>query len=221
MSKKIVTGMVRFSYLNAFKPRLNTLSNKNEYSTQILIPKSDTATIAAIKAAVAEAIADKFGGKRPPGLRNPLKDGDAPVAEGMTALSKEYDDHYFISAKCSEDRPPQIVDADGQAILSAQEFGSGDYGRVSLTAYGYDQKVNKGVSFWLNNIQFLEKGEALDGRTTAAEDFAEPVRAAKTTARPTRQTPTPSGRPLRGKVAAPPPPVDDNDGDPGADEDWT
>jgi len=184
MGKKVVTGLVRFAYFNAFKPRLNELSGKSEYSTQILIPKTDKATLAAIRAAITEAITDKFNGKRPAGLRNPLKDGDADVAEGAKALGAEYEGHFFLSAKCSEDQAPQIVDAEGQDILSSKEFGSGDYGRVSISAYGYDQKVNKGISFWLNNIQFLEKGEPLSGRSNAADDFAEPLAGVKKKAKP-------------------------------------
>ncbi len=215
MSKKVVTGLVRFSYFNAFKPRLNTLSNKSEFSTQILVPKSDVTTIAAIKAAISEAVTDKFGGKRPVGLRNPLKNGDAIVDEGATALGKEYAGHYYFSAKASEDKPPQIVDAEGQSILSAQEFGSGDYGRVSVTFYGYDQKVNKGVSAWLNNIQFLEKGEALDGRSTAEEDFAQPITKPKAAA--PAKVAAPTGK--KPTVAPKKPEVDEPTADDTGDED--
>ena len=176
MSKKVVTGLVRFSFFNVFKARLNDLSGKTEFSTQILVPKTDTATVAALKAAIAEAVKDKFGGKRPPGLRNPLRDGDEPVAEGAKELGPEYAGHYFLSAKCSEDKPPQIVDHEGQDILVGHEWGSGDYGRASITAFAYDMKVNKGVSFWLNNLQLLDKGDSLGGdRADAVSDFATPI----------------------------------------------
>lgn len=212
MAKKVVTGKVRFAYFNGFKARLNDLSGKTEFSTQILIPKTETATVAALKAAVAEALADKFNGKRPPGARNPIKDGDAPVADGSKELGEEYAGCWYISAKCSEDRAPQIVDADGQDILTSNEFGSGDWGRVSVTAFGYDQKVNKGVSFWLNNIQFLEKGEPLSGRSNAADDFGTPI--AKTAAAPAK-TAKPVAKAK--KVAEPEP---DDDGEDASEEEW-
>lgn len=187
MSKKVVTGLVRFSYFNVFKARLNDLSGKTEFSTQILIPKSDTATVAALKAAIAESVKDKFEGKRPPGLRNPLRDGDAPVAEGAKELGPEYAGHYFLSAKCSEDKPPQIVDGEGQDILVGHEWGSGDYGRASITAFAYDMKVNKGVSFWLNNLQLLDKGEPLGGdRADASTDFATPLAGVKAKTKATK-----------------------------------
>jgi hypothetical protein len=218
MAKKVVTGLVRFAYFNGFKARLNELSGKTEFSTQVLIPKSDTATIAALKAAVAEALADKFNGKRPPGARNPIKDGDAPVADGAKELGEEYAGHWYISAKCSEDRAPQVVDSEGQDILSSKEFGSGDWGRVSVTAFGYDQKVNKGVSFWLNNVQFLEKGEPLSGRSNAADDFGTPAPTAAKPAAPAKPA-AKAAAPAKGKKA-PPPPADDDEGGDDGDDEW-
>ena len=58
MSTRVTTGEVRTSYFSALQARKNELSGKDEYSTQILIPKTDTATIAAMKAAAKEALAD-------------------------------------------------------------------------------------------------------------------------------------------------------------------
>lgn len=75
------------------------------------------------------------------------------------------------------------MDANGQDLLGSNDIVSGDFGRVSLNAYAYDQAGNKGVSFGLNNIMLLAKGEALGGaRPSAAADFgisksAEPVAA--------------------------------------------
>ena len=176
MTTKVVTNRVRFSYLNVFAPRLNDLSGKTEFSTQVLVPKSDTATVNALKAALTAALKAKFGDKKPAGIKNPLKDGDAPVAEGGKELGPEYAGHYYFSCKCSADKPPQVVDHEGQALMSAKDFVSGDFGRVSVTAFAYDVKVNKGVSFWLNNVQMLEKGDSLGGgATTAADDFGTPV----------------------------------------------
>jgi len=182
MSTKVVTGKVRFSYLNVFQARLNDLSGKTEFSTQVLVPKSDKATVEAIKTALNEVIKAKFGGKKPAGLKNPLKDGDAVPLEGTKALGPEYAGHYYFSCKCSEDKPPQVVDQEGQAILSSKDFVSGDYGRISVTAFGYDVKVNKGISFWLNNVQKLEDGDGLGGgQSSAAADFGTPIAKAKPT----------------------------------------
>jgi hypothetical protein len=57
-------------------------------------------------------------------------------------------------------------------ILGSQDIVSGDYGRVSLNAYAYDQAGNKGVSYGLNNIMLLSKGDSLGGaKPSAASDF--------------------------------------------------
>lgn len=66
-STKIVTGIVRLSYANVWEPASINGSNP-KYSVSLIIPKSDTKTIADINAAVDAAIKDgaaKFGGQNP------------------------------------------------------------------------------------------------------------------------------------------------------------
>jgi hypothetical protein len=64
------------------------------------------------------------------------------------------------------------VDANGQDLLGSNDIVSGDYGRVSLNAYAYSQAGNNGVSFGLNNVMLVSKGEPLGGaRPSAAADF--------------------------------------------------
>jgi hypothetical protein len=74
MSTRVVTGKCRFSYFNALASRKNELSGKEEFSTQVLVPKDDTVTVAALKAAAKEALFAKFGDKIPKNVRNPLRD---------------------------------------------------------------------------------------------------------------------------------------------------
>ena len=50
---KVVTGKIRLSYANVFEPGLQ--EGQARYSVSIIIPKSDTETIAAINKAVEEA----------------------------------------------------------------------------------------------------------------------------------------------------------------------
>lgn len=166
---KVITGKGRFSYLNWASPKRNELSGKDEYSTEFLIPKSDATTIAALKAAMKAALEKKFGQAFPKNLRNPLRDGDTETKQDGTPLGAEYKGHYFI--RCKSNEQAGVVDAQGQPILAANDFVSGDYGRISVTAYAYSQAGNSGVAFWFNNAQKLEKGEALGGKASAADDF--------------------------------------------------
>ena len=81
---QVVTGTVRLSYLNVFKPR-QMEGQDPKYSACLLIPKSDTATIKAIKAACEAArlaSAALFSGKVPEKLKLPLHDGDGEMPNG-------------------------------------------------------------------------------------------------------------------------------------------
>ena len=55
MSTKLVTGKVRFSFVNVFEAKEPQGGGDPKYSLTLLIPKSDTATLTKIKEAMAEA----------------------------------------------------------------------------------------------------------------------------------------------------------------------
>jgi hypothetical protein len=170
MTTRVVTGKVRFSYFNALAARKNELSGKEEFSTQVLVPKSDTETVAALKAAAKAALVAKFGDKIPKNVRNPLRDGDTETKQDGSPLGAEYAGCFFFNAKSTN--KPGAVDQHGMDLIGANDIGSGDFGRVSLNAYAYSQAGNNGVSFGLNNIMLLAKGEPLGGaRPSAAADF--------------------------------------------------
>ena len=170
MSTKVITGRVRMSFLNWAAPRKNELNGKDEFGAELLIPKSDTDTINAIKKAMGEAIKAKFGDKIPNNLRNPMKDGDTATKSDGSPLAEYYQGHLFLRVKSTE--KPGVIGPTGEHLTDASGFVSGDYGRASMTAFAYDQQVNKGVSFFLQNLQFLDKGEAFGGgRSTASDDF--------------------------------------------------
>ena len=57
---QVVTGKVRFSYLNVFEPRSNN-GGEPKYSVTLLIPKADTATKQAIDNAVSQALQEEIG----------------------------------------------------------------------------------------------------------------------------------------------------------------
>lgn len=166
---KVITGKVRFSFLNWAAPRKNELNGKEEFGTELLIPKSDEETIKALKAAMKSALVAKFGDKFPPKLRNPLKDGDVETKADGSPLADYYKDHMFLRVKSTE--APGTIDAKGEPVKTANDFVSGDYGRASITAFAYDQAANKGVSFYLNNLQLLEKGEPFGSKSSASDDF--------------------------------------------------
>ena len=170
MSTRVVTGKVRFVYCSVMSARRNELNGKDEFSTQVLVPKSDAETVNALKAAAKEALVAKFGDKVPKNVRNPMRDGDTETKTDGSPLGKEYAGCYFFNTKSNN--KPGAVDANGQDLIGASDIVSGDFGRVSLNAYAYSQAGNNGVSYGLNNVMLVSKGEPLGGaRPSAAADF--------------------------------------------------
>jgi hypothetical protein len=169
---RVVTGKVRLSYCHLFEPYTNDPEKEARYSVTILIPKKDKATLDKIEkarqAAVDEGKSSKFGGKVPGNLSFILHDGDE---EADLERNPEYAGHMYM-AMSSKSRPG-VVDQDLNPILDSTAVYSGCYARVSINAFPYNTAGKKGVSFGLNNVQFLEDGEPLGGRTRAEDDFAE------------------------------------------------
>jgi len=170
MSTRVTTGEVRTSYFSGLQSRKNEMNGKDEFSTQILIPKGDKETLTALKAAAKEALVAKFGDKVPKNVRNPLRDGDTETKTDGSPLGKEYTGHFFCNVKSTS--KPGAIDAHGNDLIGSDDIVSGDYVRVSLNAYAYSQAGNNGVSFGLNNILLLKKGQPLGGaKPSAADDF--------------------------------------------------
>jgi len=170
MTTRVTTGEVRTSFFHALSARKNEMNGKDEFSTQILIPKTDTETLSAMKAAAKVALVAKFGDKVPKNVRNPLRDGDTETKSDGSPLGKEYAGHFFCNVKSVN--KPGAIDTHGNDLIGHDDIVSGDYIRVSLNAYAYSQAGNNGVSFGLNNILLVRKGESLGGaRPSAAADF--------------------------------------------------
>lgn len=156
----------RFSYLHCWEPD-SVNGGDPKYSVSAIIPKSDTKTINAIKAAIEQAKKDsvsKWGGKVPANLKLPLRDGDIDRPD-----DEAYVGCYFFNANSRQ--APQVVDAKVQPILDQNEVYSGCYGKISVTFYGYNSNGNRGIAAGLGNIQKLKDGESLGGRSNAADDF--------------------------------------------------
>ena len=169
---KVITGKVRFSYVNIFNSRSFQAGQDEKYSICLLIPKSDKKTLAAIKAAIDEAIEEgiksKWNGKKPANLKLPLRDGDVERAEE----AEEYEDMYFLNANSNQ--KPGIIDMHRNEVLDSTEVYSGCWGRASINFYPFNSNGNKGVGVGLNNVQKLGDGEALGGtRASAESDFAD------------------------------------------------
>lgn len=171
---KVITGPnTRWSYCNAWEPKAIN-GGTPKYSVSLIIPKSDKATIAKIKAAIEAAYKDgetklKGNGRSVPplaSLKTPLRDGDRERPDDPA-----YANAYFVNA--NSNTAPGIVDADRQEIIDHSEVYSGVYGRASINFYAFNSNGNKGIACGLNHLQKIRDGEPLGGRTRAEDDFAE------------------------------------------------
>ena len=170
---KVITGPnTRWSYANVWEPK-SINGGTPKYSISLIIPKSDTVTVAKIKAAIEAAYQEgqaklKGNAKSVPALsliKNPMRDGDVERPDDPA-----YADSYFINANSAT--APGIVDADRNPVLTRSEVYSGVYGRASISFYAFNSNGNRGIACGLNNLQLLRAGEPLGGKASAESDFA-------------------------------------------------
>ena len=172
---KVVTGKnTVMSYLNINEPKIPIGGGTPKYSVSLIIPKSDTATVNKIKAAIKAAYQEgesklRGNGKVVPPLeaiKTPLRDGDKE-RPGDDA----YANSYFINANSTS--KPGAVDAACNPILETSELYSGIIGRASINFYAFNTNGNRGIACGLNNIQKLKDGTPLGGHSRAEDDFAD------------------------------------------------
>lgn len=170
---KVITGPdTRWSYANVWEAK-SINGGTPKFSVSLIIPKSDSKTVAKIKAAINAAYNEgeaklKGNGKSVPPLaaiKTPLRDGDSERPDDPA-----YANAYFINANSAS--APGIVDADRNPILTRSEVYSGVYGRASISFYAFNSNGNKGIACGLNNLQKVRDGEPLGGKTSAESDFA-------------------------------------------------
>ncbi len=168
---KVITGVCRLSYANIWQAK-SINGGAPKYSASVLIPKSDTKTLAKVKAAIQAAYEEgegklKGNGKTAPSLaslKTPLRDGDTERPD-----DEAYAGHWFINA--NSNTAPGVVDANREPIYDTSEIYSGVYARVSLSFYAFNSNGNRGIACALQNIQKVRDGEALGGKSKAEDDF--------------------------------------------------
>ncbi|OQB25381.1 MAG: hypothetical protein BWY11_00429 [Firmicutes bacterium ADurb.Bin182] len=170
---KVITGPnTRWSYANVWEAK-SINGGTPKFSVSLIVPKSDTKTVAKINAAIEAAYHEgesklKGNGKSVPplaALKTPLRDGDTERPD-----DEAYANAYFINANATT--APGIVDADRNPILTRSEVYSGVYGRASISFYAFNSNGNKGIACGLNNLQKVRDGEPLGGKVSAESDFA-------------------------------------------------
>lgn len=158
---RIITPVARCSFVKVFKA-----DEDGKFSVVLMFPK-DTTDMKDLEGAINHVIDEAYKGKRA-GLHLPIRDGD-----DENDAYYEYDDFegmWAVTAKTTFQ--PGIVDRNLQDIIDPAEFYSGVWARASVTAFAYEYKGKKGVSFSLNNLQKIRDDENIGGGQSASKEFA-------------------------------------------------
>lgn len=164
----VTTGICRISYPSLFTAKASNLNPDPRFSCDILIPKTDTATMSAVSAAIQAATAegaDKlWNGKTPANLKSPLKDGDERD-------DPNYKGCWILRPWSKEAHPPKVMDTNLQPIVDQSEIYGGCYCRLNINFYAYDFNGQKGINCGFDaGIVKVKDGEPFGGGRTSAED---------------------------------------------------
>lgn len=170
-STSVTTGEVRLSYVNLFTPRANNPGEEPKYSLTVLIPKTDTATMQRIHAAVQAAMQkgaalNYWTGTAQPDV--PIRDGDGRKPQSGEPYGPECKGHWVIALSSKQQQ--SVVDVNLNPIVNQSEVYSGMYGRVHINFYPYSNK-KKGIGAGLGPVQKTRDGEPLGGRISAEQAF--------------------------------------------------
>ena len=136
---KVITGpKTRWSYANVWEAK-SINGGAPKFSVSLIVPKSDTATVTKIQAAIEAAYKEgesklKGNGRTVPALsviKTPLRDGDIERPDDPA-----YANAYFINANSAT--APGIVDAACNPIMNRSEVYSRVYGRASISFYAFN-----------------------------------------------------------------------------------
>jgi len=161
MNKKVQTPRFRVAFANVFKPKEN-LQGDPKYGLVMLFDK-DT-DISELRELANEVAKEKWSKGIPNDLRSPFRDGN-----GKAEKYAGFKDTIAVTA--NSNFKPGLVDQDVEDIINQEDFYSGCYARATINAYAYDKLGNKGVSFSIENIQKLDDGEYLGGKSDPKDDF--------------------------------------------------
>lgn len=170
MSKSITTGECRLSFQKLTQPE-ESAKGGLKYSCLLMIPKSDTATIAALEACFKEALEEgvskgKIPAKAVKAVEKPWHDGDLrsdqyPEMEGFWTLN------------VATYTKPTMVDR-MRNPLKAEDIYSGMYVRASINLYPFNfENTKRGVTGGLNGIQKLKDGEPFSGGACEFDELPE------------------------------------------------
>lgn len=171
---KALTPEFRVSWPHVFKAKKNDLNGKDEFDVTAIFPLN--ADLSKLKAIALEAMKDKFGvdqTKWPKNPRSPFRKCKEKWKEedGKTIIPPGYEEGEATWINFKSTSRPGVVDENVQDIIEERNFYSGCYAIADVNAAAYDQKGNRGVSIYLNNVQKRRDGDPLGGKSSPTAAF--------------------------------------------------
>lgn len=161
----IMTPKAMLSFPHLFHPQSSIDGEgKEKYSCALVFPEGTN--LKELQEEVMRVGTDRWGEK----FLKMVREGAVRLPFRTDGASKGYPEGAtFINVRST--RQPGVVDARVQPIIDEREIYPGCWVRATVSAFAYDTKGNKGVSFGLNNVQKLADGEPLDGRRAPEDEF--------------------------------------------------
>jgi hypothetical protein len=128
---------------------------KKKVNLTLLVPKSDTETLARINAALEAGLTNYFGKRRPPRLRLPISDGDERTSEGQYRHpGDEFRGQMLVRLTANEDRMPVVLKGPRgqQTQANPGDYASGYWLTVIARTFCYNVSGNAGVSLGVNAV---------------------------------------------------------------------
>jgi hypothetical protein len=164
----IRTPIGRTSFMWVQKPKANKKdpTKKPQYEVTLLIPPGFSLTL--LKKEVERVVDEKWGEKRPRGLKLPFSDAGEYEYEGY--------EKGWTRLRASTTQAPGILDGEEDNAKITEEDStavySGRWAIISVRPYAYDVDGSRGVSLGLANIRLMNHDTPLGGgRSSAASDF--------------------------------------------------
>ncbi len=151
----------------------NKKDDDGQFALTLIFPPD--VDLGPLKTLAGEKAVAKFG-KSAKGIKSPMIPADEKNIKGLDDV--DLSGWTMIRANTYKARPT-VVKRDGTKVEHedlAPECYSGRWMCMSVRAHAYDQQGNKGVKFYLGNIQLLDDDEHLGGFAQAkAEDEFEAI----------------------------------------------
>ena len=170
MSTTVKTPVARLSYAKLHTPE-KANNGKDKYSAMLIFREGED--LEALEDAAWEAAMDFYGSeaKMPNGVKKrKLEKGSGwPFRDGEDQDGKDGHEEgaQYINVSTYGSAPKVVRKVKGVLEkVEEDEVKSSDYVRVIITARGFKVDGNSGVTFYMGNVLFVKKGEALAGGAT-------------------------------------------------------